>query len=397
MGTAMRAGMIVAILVAISLPVLVRAQSGVDTAPVILLHPRVATVLQLRDEDEIEHARVLDRDEIRMAILGDKLYVRPRPGTPAGLEASLEVETGTARWTFRLRVVARASDASREIRMPPVEAQAPEKLTEATLEVPAELPAPPLAVTPEAAEPATSAPSSAASPAPAEPAAPPRAVTPEAAEPAASAPTDAPGTESMVAPEPTGEPAEPITAPTALRPPRPEISVHAIGSLGFTSLDVAGYAPFVARQSHLGFGARLRVARPDAWWAVEANVSGERLAGPISYLDNNNARPQFKLEGPWLRGEVGLRARFGGTSWFSSAYAGLGVQAHLRRIEKMNAVPETVETMPRGAVLVLGIGLERRAGGILVGLDFQVRQGGPDGYHSAAMLWTVGCVLEQGE
>jgi hypothetical protein len=371
--------MTVAILVAISLPGLILAQSGADTAPVILLHPRVATVLQL--PDAIEHTRVLDRDEIRMAIVGDKLYVRPRPGTPAGVEASLEVETRTARWTFRLRVVARASDASREIRVLPAEAAATPVEAPATKESTSETP-------PEV---------------PAGPVKPPLAVAPEAAEPAASAPTDAPGTAPVIGPEPAEKPAEepagPTTAPvaTGIRSPRPEISVHAIGSLGFTSLDVAGYAPFVARQSHLGLGVRLRVARPDAWWAVEANVSGDRLAGPISYLENNNARPQFKFKGPWLRAEVALRARFGGTSWVSSTYAGLGVQAHLRRIEKMNAVPETVETMPRGAVLVLGIGLEHRVGGIPVGLDFQVRQGGPDGYHSAAMLWTVGCVLEQGE
>jgi hypothetical protein len=391
--------MTVAILVAISLPGLVRAQSGADTAPVIPLHPRVATVLQL--PDAIEHTRVLDRDEIRMAIVGDKLYLRPRAGTPAGVEASLEVETRTARWTFRLRVVARASDASREIRVLPAEApatpvEAP-AIKESTSETPPEVPAESVAPPEVPAEPV------APPEVPAGPVKPPLAVAPEAAEPAASAPTDAPGTAPVIGPEPAEKPAEepagPTTAPvaTGIRSPRPEISVHAIGSLGFTSLDVAGYAPFVARQSHLGLGVRLRVARPDAWWAVEANVSGDRLAGPISYLENNNARPQFKFKGPWLRAEVGLRARFGGTSWASSAYAGLGVQAHLRRIEKMNAVPETVETMPRGAVLVLGIGLERRVGGIPVGLDFQVRQGGPDGYHSAAMLWTVGCVLEQGE
>ncbi len=196
----------------------------------------------------------------------------------------------------------------------------------------------------------------------------------------------------MVAPEPTGEPAEPITIPTALRPPRPEISVHAIGSLGFTSLDVAGYAPFVARQSHLGLGVRLRAARPDAWWAVEANVSGEWPGGSVTFGEND-PRSELAVNGPWLRAEVGMRARFG-TKWSPSAYAGFGVQAQLRRTDGTRVAPGFSETMPRGAVLVLGIGLQRRAGNLLLGLDFQVREGGPDSYHSAAMLWTIGCDLD---
>lgn len=383
--------MTVAILVAISLPVLVRAQSGADTAPVILLHPRVATVLQLREE--IEHARVLDRDEIRIAILGDKLYVRPRPGTPAGVEASLEVETRTARWTFRLLVVARARDASRVIRVPPVEAQAPEAPPpEPPPGVPLELVASPLVVAPEAtpeAPPGVPAEPVVPPEVPAEPVPPPLALAPEAIEAAANAATHAPG------PAPAEEPAEPITAPapTEIRAPRPEISVHAIGSLGFTSLDVAGYAPFVARQSHLGFGVRLRVARPDAWWAVEANVSGDRFGGPVTFVEPGQRLPPFAMKGSLLRAEVSLRARFG-TKWSPSIYAGGGVQAHLRRTEGMRAGPAYSETMPRGAVLVLGIGLQRRAGNLLLGLDFQVREGGPDGYHSAALLWTVGCDLD---
>lgn len=380
----MRVGIAVAILVAISLPGLVRAQSGADTAPVILLHPRVATVLQL--PDAIEHTRVLDRDEIRMAILGDKLYVRPRPGTPAGMEASLDVETRTARWTFRLLVVARASDASREIRVPPVEAPATPVDAPATGEstpvAPPEAPAEPLAPPEAPAEPESSPEIPAGS-----------ATPPAAAEPAASGPGAAP-TGPMAGSEPAEKPAESITAPlpTVLHPRRPEISVHAVGALGFTALDVAGYAPFVARQSHLGFGLRLRVARPDAWWSVEANVSGEWPGGSVTFGEND-PRAELAVNGPWFRAEVGMRARFG-TKWSPSAYAAFGVQAQLRQTEGTRVVPEFSETMPRGAVLVLGIGLQRRAGNLLLGLDFQVREGGPDGYHSAAMLWTIGCYLD---
>jgi hypothetical protein len=97
----MRAGVTVAILVVMSLPRLVRAQPSADAAPVILLHPGVATVFHL--PDDITHARVHDRGEIRLAVVGDELFVRPRPGTLAGMKASLEVEARTARWTFRAR------------------------------------------------------------------------------------------------------------------------------------------------------------------------------------------------------------------------------------------------------------------------------------------------------
>jgi hypothetical protein len=364
MGAAMRAGLVALIVFVILRAELSRARADRDSALTISIHPDVATILQL--PDEIVHTWIEHHGEIMIAPVGDKLYVRPRAGTPAGVEASLEVETRTMHQTFRLLVVASAREARKDVLVLPVEAQHPgESTPEAPPGVPADPVVPPLVVAHEAAEPAASAPTSAASPAP------------------------------TVGPAPAGEPAEPITAPVLveIRSPRPEISVHAIGSLGFTSLNVSGYAPFVARQPSLAFGVRLRVARPDAWWSVEANVSGERFGGPVTFAERNQPLPQLKLKGTWLRADVSMRAQFG-TKWSPSVVVGFGMQAHLRRTEGSFDEPVFSETMPRGAVLVLGIGLQRRAGNLLLGLDFQVREGGPDGYHSVGMLWTVGCLLD---
>ncbi len=92
-----------------------------------------------------------------------------------------------------------------------------------------------------------------------------------------------------------------------------------------------------------------------------------------------------------------MRARLG-VKWIPTAYVGIGMQTHLRRSKKINQLGlQPTETMKDGAVLVLGAGLHRRAGDVLLGLDFQIRRGGPDDYRSVAALWTVGYFLDQGE
>lgn len=369
MGAAMRTGLAVLSVIVSLCAERSRARADEDPASPILIHPGVATVLEF--PDAIVHTWLDHHGDIRVARIRDKLYIRPRPGTPAGVEASLEVETGTARWTFRLLVVARARDARRDVQVPLVDARAPEETPPG---IPAELAAP-LAL-------------------PAGPVAPPPAVAPGAAEPAESAPTSS---ASSAPPEPIASRASvdsfTTPVPKVLRPSPPELSVHAIGALGFTALDVAGYGPFVARQSHLGFGVRLRVARPDAWWSVEANIIGERLGGPLTFAERNQQLPLLTVKGTWLKAEVSMRVQFG-TKWIPSVSGGLGMQAHLRRTESSIDVPAFSETMPRGAVFVFGIGLHRRAGDLLLGFDFQAREGGPDGYHSVGLLWTVGCFLD---
>lgn len=371
MGTAMRAGLAVLSVLVSLCAERARARADEDPESPIPIHPGVVTVLQF--PDAIVHTWLDHHGEIQVARIRDKLYIRPRPGTPAGMEAWLEVETRTLHQTFRLLVVARARDAREDVWIVPVEVQSRE---ESPGEMPAEL-ATPLAL-------------------PAGPVAPPPAVTPEAAAPAASAPTSvtipAPP-ELIIAPGPTESITDPV--PTTMRAARTEISVHAIGALGFTSLDVMGSAPIFARQPHLSLGARLAVTRPDSWWSLEATINGEWPVGPMVFVEENATSPVLMLKGPWVRADMGMRV-WVGTKWRPSVYAGLGVQLHLRRTEteSTSRLPAFSETMPRDVVLVLGIGLQRRAGSLLLGLDFQVREGGLDGYHSAAVLWTMGCYLD---
>jgi hypothetical protein len=376
-----KAGLAVAILVVISLPGPTRAQSSGDAAPVILLHPGVATILQL--PDQIEDARVHDRDELRVAVVGDKLVVRPWPGTPAGMEALLEVETRTARWTFRLLVVARARDASRTIRVQPVEIPFTPVDAPATEE---STPEAPLGV-------------------PLEPVVSPLAVTPEAAEPDASTPTHAPGTtptQPMVGPASAREPAEPpaerdtgadMARDTAITgASRFDLAVHAVGGLGFTGVNIAKYESIIALQSHQSLGLRLMAEPRGSWWAVQADVSTEWSAGPLVY---KGAASALEMSGPRLRLEAGMRASLG-TDWRASAYAGIGIQEHLRQTEERGSAPKS--TLEQGAVLALGVGLQYRTRGkVLLGLDFLVRQGVPDDYHSVAALLTVGRYLDQGD
>ncbi len=372
MGNAMRAGrrggFAAMLIVAVSLPALARAQSGpadAEDALEIPLHPSTSTTVQL--PDKIVDARIRHRGEFLFEAVGQNLAVRPRPGTPAGTEAVIEVETRTLRRRFRLRVVERPEDAVRKIELPAAAAAGPGGTGRDALPV-----------EPSAPEPAARAPASAPPP-----------PTPVVLQPQAG---------NEPAPEPARESAEPVTeraVTAAAASPTFDLSVHALVSLGVTSLDVPGYKPITARQPHGALGLRLTLAPHDTWWALEANVSGERLAGSMVFDKGNLS--EFAMSGRWLRAELGMRVQVG-TRWMPMAYAGLGMQAHLRTTgEELNGRLKTVETMEPGAVLALGMGLQYRAGDVLLGLEFQVRHGAPDDYLSMAALWTVGRFLDQGD
>jgi hypothetical protein len=362
MGAAMRAGLAVLIVIVTSLPELARSQANTDTdtALTIAIHPEVSTILQL--PDEIVHTWIDHHGEIRVARIGNALAIRPRAGTPAGVEASLEVATRTVHRTFRLRVVARARDASRDVLVLPAEGP----------EVPPVRPAEPVA--PAVQEPSASTSTSVPSSAPPEP---------------------------LAGREPAGEPSEPITAPVAAAIPFPrlELSLHAVGGLGFTGLHVAGHDPTTALRSHGGLGMRLMGRRPSAWWAPAVTVSAEWPSGPMQYGGNSEEQPGLVVSGPLLRAEVGMSAQLG-ARWIPVAYAGIGMQVQLRRTGATGTGEDPgapVAEMKPGAVVALGMGLQYRAGDVLLGLEFQGRYGGPDGYGSITALWTVGYFLDQGE
>jgi hypothetical protein len=352
------------LIVAISLPRLARSQAGpadTEEALMIPLHPSTPTTVQL--PDAIVDARILHRGEFLFEAVGRNLNLRPRPDTPAGTEAVVEVETRTLRRRFRVRVVERPEDAVQKIVLSAVETS--ERTEEAQQAVPPVVPAEP--------EPTASPPASAPTP-----------PAPVVLQPQAG---------HEPAPEPARESAEPATM--AATSPAFDLSVHALVSLGITALDVPGYEPGNARQPHGALGLRLTLAPQARSWALEASVSGERLAGAMAYVEEN--LPDLAVRSTWFRAEVGLRA-WAGTRWMPTVYAGLGFQAHLRTEETTRARERpSVETMEPGAVLTVGMGLQYRAGDVLLGIEFQGRQGVPDDYFSIAALWTVGRFLDQGD
>jgi hypothetical protein len=371
----MRAGLAVLIVIAIWLPDLARSQTNrdTDTALTIAIHPEVSTILQL--PDEIVHTWIDHHGEIMVARVGNQLAVRPRTGTRAGVEASLEVETRTLHRTFRLRVVARASDANLDVLVLPVEgAQAVE---ESKPEVP---PVAPMEEEPE--EPAASASANATSPA----------VPMVELEPA-------------LAPAPAPAPAEPVTAsdiePTAehaaatASTPRFELSVHAVVALmGTTALDIAGYEAKEGRRSHRAVSARVAVRPRDSCWALEANVGGEWLVAPT--VHTGETERILDASGPWLRADGGLRMRCG-ARLIPTAYGGIGMQAHHRDIDFRES-PRPGDghqgDMPFLGVLALGLGLEYRTRDVSLGLELHVRQGVPDEYRSISAVLSAGFFLD---
>jgi hypothetical protein len=385
------------------------AQPGTDPAVTIPVHPNVTTTLHMPDEVLRVRFTVEIAGLIGAINVGNMVLIRLRPGMPAGEEVRVTVWTATLRWRLRLRVVRHARDALKEIAV--VAADAEPAAVDAVCNTGKAAPVESSASTPTSAlgrgEPEPSASAPASTPGPAEP------------EPSASASASAPGPAEPSAPEgavPAGavttEPGGTAGADRdddATGSPRFEVSVHAVAALvGTTELAVAGYEAIDARQPHRAFGMRVAVAPHGAWWAVETSVSGEWLAAPTVHGRDRVDEPQrevVEVNGPLLRADVGMRARFG-TPWSPTAYAGIGLLVHHRNIEHTDEDPftdpmtqddEPTRDMPLGGVLALGLGLEYQAEKVLLGLDLQVRQGVPADYRSVAAVLSVGCFLNQGE
>lgn len=334
------------------------AQSGTDVSPAIPVHPDVPTILRL--PDAIERAWIHYGDDFRVKGVGSEVYVRPRPGTPAGAEALLEVKTATMHRIFLLRVVARPEDARRELTVPAAPAAAHVDHAARTAVEP----------TPAATTPAPPA-ASASNPAPG-----PAAADPQAMQPASTA----------------GDARTPMTD----LPPGFDLSLHAFVGIGFAGLDLAGYEPQAGFQSLQALGVRLAGARPGARWALEASVSGERPAGSMKFRTGDGS--QLEVSGSWLRAEVGMRAQLARGGWTPSVILGVGAQTHLRQTEQRNPsgrLVSSVSAMEHGAVAALGLRLQYRASKVLLGLEFQVRRGVPDDYHAEVALGTIGFFPDQ--
>lgn len=365
----MRACIAAIILVVCSPGGLVHAQSGTDVSPAIPVHPDVSTVLQL--PDAVEGVWSIDGDEIMVQGAGSEIYVRPRPDTPAGVEAFVEVKTRTMHRLFLLRVVARAEDARRHVLVRPVAAQAP---GESTPEAPPDEPTKPEAPPDE----------------PAEPEAPALAVAPEIAESTASAPIGAASPEPITGPQP----AERTTVTAGGR--GFDLSAHLVMGLGVTALEFTGYVPRTGFQPHCALGIRVAGEPAGEWWALEVELSAETLAGPLAYSrDKRDRDPDMEVGGSWLRAMLGARAQLG-TRWRPSVYAGIGAHAHLlETVDSSRLDGARSSMMKHGGVLALGVGLQYRTRHISLGFDAQVRLGELDEYRSITALLTVGRVLDE--
>jgi hypothetical protein len=182
--------------------------------------------------------------------------------------------------------------------------------------------------------------------------------------------------------------------------------VHAVvGLAGVTGHEVPGYAPEKGRSSHRAFGLRVAIRPRDTWWAIEVGVGGERLAAPtlhVRELVEGVKREEREVSGLRLGMDLGIRAR-AGTRWMATAYGGLGLQAHLSKVQDTTIIDRvrmplpSAEDLTYNAVLTLGLGTLRRIRGVMLGIDFQMRQGVPAEYRSVVVLLSAGFPLDQGD
>jgi hypothetical protein len=184
-----------------------------------------------------------------------------------------------------------------------------------------------------------------------------------------------------------------------------DFSVHAsMGLAGITAVKLPGYAPGEGRRSHHTVGLRLGVTPHGGRWGVEAGVSAEWAAPTIHIRDieGDMVHLEREVSGPWLQADAVIRMR-AGTRWMPTAYAGGGLQMQLRHIKDTKVVMDirepsvAVEDMPIGAVLTVGMGLQRQVGDALLGIDLQLRQGVPGDYRSVGAFLFVAFVLDQGD
>lgn len=363
----------------VSLPRTTWAQLGVDGVFEIPVHPDVPTMMHL--PDEITRARVNPGKTMRVTLIGRTLHVRPQSDVPVGLDALLEVETLSMLLTFRLHVVERVMDAREEL---VVVAMKSEQRAEDG---------------PVGAEHAMRIDTGAGrhGPGHAPALAPPRAEPPAAPEP----PVDI----EQVAPPERERPV------LDAGPRRFEISVQALAGLpGITEQRVAGYESTDARQTQLAFAARMSGARPDNWWAVVAGIGLELPLEPTVHAraTSSGLKEMLELGGPRLGMDLGLRGHIG-TWWRPTVHAAIGLQAHFRNTHDFRRLLDQPPTeppieipgssrrdMPLGGVFVFGLGFEHRRGDMLLGFEFQMRQGVPAEYRSMGAFLSAGYSLDQG-
>ncbi|WP_233104156.1 hypothetical protein [Haliangium ochraceum] len=349
-----------------------QAQSAIragDVSQPALVHQDEVTGLVY--PDKITRVQPVPEDVLLFEIFENRLYVLPKKGTAPGTEVMLEVETRAQRLILWVLVVKQVQDADKRlIVLAPGSpyGDEPDMRRELASSMYEGAEGWETSVAADAGE------AEAADGAGAE----------AAAEDAAVVVVD----ESENASEP---------APTEGQPF--ELSVHALGGLGVMELGAQGLPASTSRRSYAAMGGRLSIAPPESWWAVEADVGVLFPDGPFTYQTGGaGAGGELSVAGPLVRGLASLRMRTG-TTWIPSAFAGVGMQAHLRTVDPGLSNRRQVEQIfPRAVVWAFGVGLQHRTcSDWLLGFDVVSHQGGPDEYFSVAARFSVGRFLTQRE
>jgi hypothetical protein len=183
------------------------------------------------------------------------------------------------------------------------------------------------------------------------------------------------------------------------------LSLHVTTALaGVTAIHVPEYAPDKGRQTHHSLGLRVGVIPHGGRWSMEAGVSTEWAAPTIHVkkLEGDMVQLEREVSGPWLQADLCMRVR-AGTRWMPTAQMGAGLQMQLRNVKDTEVAAmvrkplDSVEDMPLGVIMLLGMGLQRQVGDMLLGIDLQLRQGVPAEYRSVGAFLFMAFVLDQGD
>lgn len=139
---------------------------------------------------------------------------------------------------------------------------------------------------------------------------------------------------------------------------------------------------------HRSLGLRWSYAPLADWWAYDAVVEREE-SGPVTFSSDGVTR---LFSGPWLRGEIGVRAQTGIETTMRIA-ARIGLQQRRRQVvtwQRADLQSLTVDT-PADATMSLSFGVERRPDSeTLIGIDLVYRRAYPSDEYSLALVASVG-------
>lgn len=170
------------------------------------------------------------------------------------------------------------------------------------------------------------------------------------------------------------------------------LSLRALSGRGMTWLRTSEDRAY-ARASHTVLGLRLAGAHRHAWWAAALDLSIAWADEPFDFSRDGERR---EVRPFWAQSVLQMRARSAGH--ISSAVF-FGVGARLRMAGEIIMVRKkyTLDPMAIGALALVGLGVERRLGSGILGIDLIGEVGGPNKHWSLVILFHIGCLPRCGE